>query len=471
MRSLLIHQASSFRLVRQFLVIAVLNSCFAISTYAQILANVTDFDTSVSSQISCYGNTCTVLAEEWLPSLPAHRSVFWRTDDAGLTWKEQVPPDNLESYNFSSLSVFRINKVDQVDSLVAFAVGDSGLILRTFDGGSTWQKMPCPTTSDLIDIDCHSLIEGIIVGAYPDVILTQSEAGWDTVPFVPSGSYGSMVCHSYGNDKYRVFGYNSLYTTLDGWNTVDSNYLPQYTPDSGKINGLAGYWFYYTSTVWGQGDTILQGRTGSLFSKSDSNSRSILLRTYDGGQSWNIIIDTGAITAFGSMYRLFGDSIIALNVANVDDVGFGTNTGLVRLSTDLGATWVRQTDSIQINRTVEGALFFWGAAETQNGSIIGAFSTSSLEGNDYPAYLARLTFAPQSSVSKSEPTLHQATIYPNPASSILNFESSGGVISVLDPLGRSYAIRQTGNSLDVSSLPSGVYFISDGYSRAKFVKE
>ncbi len=63
------------------------------------------------------------------------------------------------------------------------------------------------------------------------------------------------------------------------------------------------------------------------------------------------------------------------------------------------------------------------------------------------------------------------TIFPNPATNEIQITLSEGNISILDPLGRSYEVKQTGNTLDVSSLPSGVYFVSDGQMRAKFVKE
>ena len=69
-----------------------------------------------------------------------------------------------------------------------------------------------------------------------------------------------------------------------------------------------------------------------------------------------------------------------------------------------------------------------------------------------------------------EPTSTIA-IYPNPSSSVLKIESSNGQLSILDPLGRSYEVHRNANTLDISSLPSGVYFVSDGRSRAKFVKE
>ncbi len=63
------------------------------------------------------------------------------------------------------------------------------------------------------------------------------------------------------------------------------------------------------------------------------------------------------------------------------------------------------------------------------------------------------------------------TFYPNPATSSISITNSNGPLSILDPLGRSYEVKQTGNTLDVSALPSGVYFVSDGHTRAKFVKE
>ncbi len=67
-------------------------------------------------------------------------------------------------------------------------------------------------------------------------------------------------------------------------------------------------------------------------------------------------------------------------------------------------------------------------------------------------------------------------IVPNPAQTSIEVQLSSPSptpisFTLSDPLGRSYEVRQTGNTLDISSLPSGVYFISDGVSRAKFVKE
>jgi photosystem II stability/assembly factor-like uncharacterized protein len=69
-----------------------------------------------------------------------------------------------------------------------------------------------------------------------------------------------------------------------------------------------------------------------------------------------------------------------------------------------------------------------------------------------------------------------SSIEPNPAGSTIVIKLSASTSAPIaytlsDALGRSYAVPQSGNTLDVSSLPTGVYFVSDGVSRVKFVKE
>ncbi len=62
-------------------------------------------------------------------------------------------------------------------------------------------------------------------------------------------------------------------------------------------------------------------------------------------------------------------------------------------------------------------------------------------------------------------------MYPNPATNSMTVTSSAGAFRVLDPLGRTYNVRQEGNTLDVSSLSPGVYFLSNGGHNEKFVKQ
>ncbi len=102
----------------------------------------------------------------------------------------------------------------------------------------------------------------------------------------------------------------------------------------------------------------------------------------------------------------------------------------------------------------------------------------SLDGGDGSRYdfcpvednlLATLTNA-TAGVAEQKPSSPLLRIFPNPASNSITVELAG-TVTIYDPLGRVYKVPIHGNTLDISSLPAGVYYLSDGSGRAKFVKE
>jgi hypothetical protein len=72
----------------------------------------------------------------------------------------------------------------------------------------------------------------------------------------------------------------------------------------------------------------------------------------------------------------------------------------------------------------------------------------------------------------TEDSVFSIAIYPNPTSNLLHIESISNDIVITDLLGRirMRAVASDG-TIDVSSLPQGVYSISDGKSQTQFVKE
>ncbi|MBA3664111.1 MAG: T9SS type A sorting domain-containing protein [Bacteroidetes bacterium] len=78
---------------------------------------------------------------------------------------------------------------------------------------------------------------------------------------------------------------------------------------------------------------------------------------------------------------------------------------------------------------------------------------------------------------KKESADQKITVYPNPASSVLNFgfdTNSGLTLHITDITGKIIIQQELGNTLDVSSLKTGVYFISivgnDHVHHSKFIK-
>jgi hypothetical protein len=63
------------------------------------------------------------------------------------------------------------------------------------------------------------------------------------------------------------------------------------------------------------------------------------------------------------------------------------------------------------------------------------------------------------------------TVYPDPVSDLLHVENATGPLSIFDPYGHAFPMPASESTVDVSQLSPGVYFVSDGTQRARFVKE
>jgi len=90
------------------------------------------------------------------------------------------------------------------------------------------------------------------------------------------------------------------------------------------------------------------------------------------------------------------------------------------------------------------------------------------------AHWAVKTLGASSSVTSVQVSTNKTYIYPNPATKEITVVAAVGehhMFVIYDPLGRSHTVPQNDNVLDISLLPAGVYFVSDGMSGAKFVKE
>jgi hypothetical protein len=135
--------------------------------------------------------------------------------------------------------------------------------------------------------------------------------------------------------------------------------------------------------------------------------------------------------------------------------------GRIAMSSNGGTTW--SCDTVPLSN---GVPYFkiLSIAVTGSGRVIAAIETDG--DSNFLAYLEPVS----SSVNTPAISPNNFSIFPNPATNEIQITSIEGSISISDPLGRSYEVKQSGNTLDVSVLPSGVYFISDGHSRAKFVK-
>jgi photosystem II stability/assembly factor-like uncharacterized protein len=461
--------------IRLFLIVLIAWVMFALPTQAQFICHVTapfetGLDTGIESSfytaLGCNGNDCTaaMLSAVFYGDTGGYQIFFLHSNDGGFTWKVQNP--GLPLQNGKNVAIFNIQ---QIDSLHVIAAGDADLVMHTSDGGATWQQQKLPTTNPIADVSFSDSLHGIIVTSdTPVAIFLTSDGGNNWIPnsFLRAGAW---QCHDYGQGKYRLFTNTSgiIYTTTDNWQTVDST-NPIYLNDSGQIN----YSYELADCNFGAGDTMIA--YGVHWTSGFANNYPLITRTTDGGAHWITVYDdtNEFITAAQVMSSINRDTIV---------VGFGgvdaETRDKVLLSIDRGVTWHIDTLIFtDTNFTAGYHVFFgynaYGIALNSKGDLIGAFNWSDLFSS---LIIGESTVA---SVNSSTSTSNnQAQIYPNPATETVTITSleAGGTMHLLDILGREVlqAITPASGSLtlDVSSLPSGLYYISDGIARAKFVKE
>ena len=244
-----------------------------------------------------------------------------RTDDGGATWQTQ-----------SSGTTMQLNRVMFVDANNGWAAGAGGVIMHTANGGTTWTGQPSGTTQGLND--CY---------------FTDTSNGWA----VGQGSGGAPV----------------IVHTADGGQTWAAQ-------SSGVTGTLNGVWFVDSSTGW----AVLNGK---------------VIKTTDGGTTWTATSISGApqlrkvtftsatngviVGASGKIYRTVdggttwtnptsGTTLQLNGVCFVSPaVGYAVgNSGALVKTTDGGATWRAQASgtSSTLNSVFMG--------DPLNGFVVGA---------------------------------------------------------------------------------------------------
>lgn len=165
-----------------------------------------------------------------------YSNVIIKTEDSGLTW------DSLTANNFSGMSLTNIAFVDNEVGLVS---GEVGLMLRTTDGGASFQSFSLPNNETVSSI---KVIQDsvFLVGAsksigvdslefliYKSLDLGNSwQAKWSTVLGSVNGIYHKAVNDfMFVNDQdgFAVGGNGLFLSTADGGENWTENYISPYT--------------------------------------------------------------------------------------------------------------------------------------------------------------------------------------------------------------------------------------------------
>ena len=125
-------------------------------------------------------------------------SLVMRTDDGGETWQRVSVPSKLELFH-----------IDFVNDENGWIVGDNGLILTTRDGGLTWRAQKSGTTNDLYNVDFRDKDEGYAVGKSGTILRT--EDGGETWEKVTTNFPFTFLRVNFADDKNGwIVGYEGV---------------------------------------------------------------------------------------------------------------------------------------------------------------------------------------------------------------------------------------------------------------------
>lgn len=402
--------------------------------------------------VDCSGETCIaagIVTDTSIHGAPRIRNMFFRSTDGGETWIEQDPGLPLDYVN----SQTQIHKVQQIDSLNAVGIGDSGLIVRTFDGGLSWSRQTLHTLNYIHSVHFSDPMTGIAITDRNDTglvyacdIYTTHDGGitWTKASFSP-WVFGSN-CHSDGGDKFRVISYGQgpVYKTSNDWTTVDST--PLIIPLSDMTHVPGNFNFKGQDTIVGFGATGNNLDNQSVF----------ITHSTDGGMTWDSAIVARDTLVMGSMSMSSLDrDIVFLGCQTSNQVGYSDRIGV---SNDHGITWHIDTLALDTNYL---ASTIPSIAVTSNNEAIAAFGFG---GAISQGLLAR-GVPETSSVSQSNNENYTRFLYPNPAVGSFNIDSVKAFrpVHILDVLGREiYQGMTSANgtlTVNVSNFPRGMYLV------------
>lgn len=194
---------------------------------------------------------------------------------------------------------------DPLSTNIAYACGDTGLVIKTTNGGLNWCRMSIPTTQHLFSIYFVNQTIGVVVGGGGVIYYTTNGTTW-TASSSGLSTILTSVCFANANTVYAVGQGGKIIKSTDGGITWVALYTD---PPAVYLNSV----FFVGSMGIVVGDL------------SSGNPR--ILRTTNTGVTWTSIANT-------FLTSLNGVSFLDINT------GFAVgNNGLVIKTTDGGLTW------------------------------------------------------------------------------------------------------------------------------------
>ena len=399
-------------------------------------------------------------------------------------------------YEVPSGTTKKLNVIDFPSAQVGYIGGNDSLILKSTDGGVTWNELSYTGVSFALGgehiLNLKFVSEDIgymTVGPYTGTFKTTDGGNtWSQVTFA------GIMCYNQG-----------MYFFGEGNGFVGGSGCFQGEHIERSVFGSFSETVVNTPS-WMATDLVVDidfdlNQFGQFGLAASAGGR--ILRTTDGGQNWDTISSGLPAGVPLTSIAIVNDT---LAYAGYDDLGTGFG---VLMSTDAGSTWSMDINSATFyypayhDVHVTGGLIAYSGAEPSF-SDDGLILERDVNGNwnyynvDHPIF--NLTSYGDSTVwavgdsgyvvvnvpigSLSAPnyeTQIEMSLFPNPAKDMINIQSPDllalqkGQITILTIDGRIVKTTAFSTSTDISDLPLGMYLLQvaheDQITTQKFIKQ
>jgi photosystem II stability/assembly factor-like uncharacterized protein len=348
-----------------------------------------------------------------------------KTTNAGESWTEV----------FSGGSNITLEEVRWVNAEIAIAGGfnfttNNGYILRSTDGGDSWQEIPTSVVALLLDISFPNDSVGYICGGNTTILKTRNAgATWSVLLNENDSDLLSVyfVNESRGYAAGGLPGIGRVLQTVNGgqnWqdlslaapNLLQSVVFP--TPSTGYVAGQGG----------------------------------ILLKTNDSGDNWEALESESNLAILDMFFY---------NAQTGYYTGGSAGSSALRMTTDGGMTWVEETTDADVGLFSIDISGMTGLAVGVGGTVVRAEGLVSAVRD----------------AARQEPGI---SVGPNPTRHFLQVHSDEDVIrdiAIYDQGGRQVRRVEAGEhnvQLDLSAFPSAIYYLlittTDGVAVKKVMR-
>ncbi|HVZ37771.1 MAG TPA: T9SS type A sorting domain-containing protein [Candidatus Kapabacteria bacterium] len=368
-------------------------------------------------------------------------SMILRTTNGGLSWDSIYSERRL----LSGPTIPTYVGVARPTRSRAIVVADSGLVLRTTDGGATWTRQRIGGKATIAWIAMADSMHGLLgLRTAPNSLMTTSDGGetWESIALpLEAQSMGisdiAMPTPSTFIALMAWYPRNTIVRSDDGGRTwrVFPNALPDSTAGS--------LWFNDSLNGWAAGD-VYTG-VGDL-------RREVISRTTDGGATWGTRLNAEVGWKFGLTDIAFTSPDSGLAVGGI---------GTILRTSDGGANWV-----VEPNDLTSLQILYVAYPRGSRGIIVTTLGRVALPADLVPADVTPAVNADDGTLAAS------CSVYPNPVANapltvLLSRSFSQPVhIVITDIMGRvartwDAAADSGGNELhiDMSGLPAGAYML------------